>query len=167
MKVIDARVEGSFSHPQVVHVLDGDGPPGTAQSADSPVGLGLGMELQRVERGVLLDRLFAGTFEAIVSFLVLGNLGALERWAGGVGYRHPQLTRLREVVSATADPGVIDDAYRQLSNVLGIDQPITFLFRAAVPHIVHRRVKGLTAPFRANPLLFTEDLWLDDRAAAP
>ena len=42
------------------------------------------------------------------------------------------------------------------------DQLVTFLLRLAVLHIVHRRVKGLSAPWQANPLLFTEDLWLEN-----
>lgn len=28
--------------------------------------------------------------------------------------------------------------------------------------IVHRRVKGLSAPWRTDPLLFTEEMWLED-----
>jgi hypothetical protein len=43
------------------------------------------------------------------------------------------------------------------------DQPIAFLFGFATLHIVHRRVKRLSAPWRADPIRFTEDLWLEDR----
>jgi ABC-type oligopeptide transport system substrate-binding subunit len=102
----------------------------------------------------------AGRFEAIVSFLVQS---ALERRWGGVGYRNPQLKRLLEVEKTTAEPEAVDQAYREMSELLRADQPVAFLFRHAVPHLIHRRVKGLNAPWRTNPLLFTEDLWLEDR----
>jgi len=127
--------------------------------------LGVRMELQRLERGALLDRLLkTGQFEAIVSFLVLGA-SPFERLFGDrgrVGYRNPQLTRLLEVVGITANPEAVDQAYREMTDILHTDQPVAFLFRDAHAHIVHRRVRGLSAPFRTHPLLFTEDLWLEE-----
>ena len=68
-------------------------------------------------------------------------------------------------MGTTADPEVIDDAYRRMTDILRQDQPVAFLFRYATPHVVHRRVKGLNGPWRTNPLLFAEDLSLDDRDA--
>jgi len=122
--------------------------------------IGVRMDLQRLERGALLDRLEGGRFEAIVSFLVQG---ALERRWAGVGYRNPQLKRLLEVERTTADPEAVDQAYREMTDLLRRDQPVAFLFRFATPYIVHQRVKGLSAPFRTNPLLITEDLWLEKK----
>jgi hypothetical protein len=55
------------------------------------------------------------------------------------------------------------------SDLLRRDQPVALLFKyfgAAGAHVVHRRLKGLSAAWRANPLEFTDDLWLDDRDAA-
>ncbi len=52
-------------------------------------------------------------------------------------------------------------AHREMSALLRADQPVAFLFSCAVPHLIHRRVKGLSAPWRINPLLRTEDLWLE------
>jgi peptide/nickel transport system substrate-binding protein len=124
--------------------------------------LGVRMELQSFERAALLDRLFAGKFEAIVTFLGIWP-SAIEEWTGGAGYRNPHLGRLLELAKTAADPEVMDQAYREISDLLRADQPVAFLFRSAAPHVVHRRVQGLIDSQRANPLLFAEDLWLEER----
>ena len=81
-----------------------------------------------------------------------------------IGDRNPQLTKLLEELRTTADPEAKDRAYHEISDLLREDQPFAFLYRTAAAHIVHRRVKGLRGPWRANPLLVTEDLWLEDRS---
>jgi len=43
------------------------------------------------------------------------------------------------------------------------DQPVAFLFLFSRPRVVHRRVKGLSAPWRSDPLRFTENLWLENQ----
>lgn len=123
--------------------------------------LGVRMELQRFERSALLDRLDAGKFEAIVTFLVIGP-SSIKRWTGGAGYRHSQLGRLIQLAEKAADPEVTDRAYREISDLLRADQPVAFLFRAAETHVVHRRVQGLIDLKRANPLLFAEGLRLEE-----
>ena len=44
------------------------------------------------------------------------------------------------------------------------DVPITFLFPDAQTAIVHRRIQGLRAPWRADPVWYMEDLWVEDRS---
>ena len=66
------------------------------------------------------------------------------------------------MAASTADPDAVDEAYREMSEILRSDQPVAFLCGLADPFIVHRRVKGLSAPWRTNPLPFTEDLSLEN-----
>lgn len=143
--------------------------PGLAETAlyvqDQLRDLGVRMDLQPLERDAGLDRLKTGKFEAIMTLFVHGS-GYLDIYfgeRGRVGYRNPQLTRLIELTRTTADPQAVDQAYREMSDILRTDQPVAFLLPDSSTHIVHRRVKGLDAPGRTDPLLFTEDLWLDDR----
>jgi len=134
--------------------------------------LGVRMDLQPLERFVLKDRLQAREFEAGVCPVGLlggpgaGPLDALFGEQSLLGYRNPQMTRLLEVLRTTADPEAVDQAHREMSDLLRRDQPIAFLFKyfgASGADVVHRRVKGLSSPWRADALRFTEDLWLDDR----
>ncbi len=126
--------------------------------------LGVRMDLQPVERHAGLDRLKkTGEFEAIMTLFVhaSGNLGDYFGERAHVGYRNPRLTRLIALTRTTADPRAVDQAYRDMSDILRTDQPVAFLLPDGTTNIVHRRVKGLSAQ-RTNPLLFAEDLWLED-----
>jgi len=137
--------------------------PGWAETAlyvqDQFRDLGVRIDLQPVERLAGFDRLKTGKFEAIMT-LFSHYSGFSER--AGVGYRNPQLARLFELARTTADPQAADQAYREMSDILRTDQPVAFLIPDYGTNIVHRRVKGLSAPWRTDPLLFTEDLWLED-----
>ncbi|MGH9366924.1 MAG: hypothetical protein ACRD3M_04535, partial [Thermoanaerobaculia bacterium] len=90
--------------------------------------------------------------------------GPLDAWFGEesvLGYRNPRVTRLLDVLKTTAKPDAVDRAYREMSDILRTDQPVAFLLPDRTTAIVHRRVKGLSA-LRPNPLLFAEELWLED-----
>ena len=63
---------------------------------------------------------------------------------------------------ATADPNENDRIYRELMGIFRVEQPITYLLPAISTSVVHRRIQGLSTPFRADPLRFLEDLWLED-----
>ena len=128
--------------------------------------LGVQMDLQPLEQRTLGSRVKAGEFEAVVCHNHLANskdwwLGFLGVEPSPIGYRNPQFTQLLERMRTMAEPEAQDQACREMSDLLRRDQPFAFLFRWAAPRVVHRRVKGLSTPWRADPLLFTEDLWLE------
>ncbi len=96
----------------------------------------------------------------------LGGLDALFGEQSLLGYRNPHMTRLLDVLRTTADPEAVDQAHREMSDLLRGDQPLAFLFKnfgREGAHVVHRRVKGLSAPWRSDPLRFTEDVWLENQ----
>jgi len=127
--------------------------------------LGVRMDVQPLDGGVMSNRRNTGKFEAMVYYFPSTDNG-LDVCCGErahlIGYRNPQLTRLIEVARTTADPEVIEDAYREMTDLLRRDQPIAFLFGFGTAHIVHRRVKGLSVPSRADPLRCTDDLGLEE-----
>jgi len=130
--------------------------------------LGVRMDLQPLEQGAFRSRLKAREFEAAVCgqglmSVVLEGV-PLERFFGEqspTGYRNPQLTRLFERLRTTADPEAVDQAHREISDLLRRDQPVAILYCPSWATVVHRRVKGLRTLWRADPLQFTEDLWLE------
>jgi peptide/nickel transport system substrate-binding protein len=130
--------------------------------------LGVRMEVQPLERSTAQTRLRARNFEAAIFRNHFVNstdwqLGFLGVEPSPIGYRSPDLTRLLERLRMAIDPVVEDQLYGEMSDLLRRDQPFAFLFRSAVPHVVHTRVRGLAAPWHSNPLVATEDLWLDVR----
>ena len=42
------------------------------------------------------------------------------------------------------------------------DLPVTFLFQRVRTIFAHRRIKGLSSPWQADPLWYMEYLWLED-----
>ena len=114
----------------------------------------------------VLSKVRAGEFEAALG----PQWGVLlERFLGGqspAGYRNPRLATLFERLRTTAEPDVIDDTYREMSDLVRRDQPLAILYCPARATIVHRRVKGLSTPWSIDPLRFAEDLSLEDAEGA-
>ncbi len=127
--------------------------------------IGVEMELQSFEMGALLDRLKAGRFEAMLGPFGYSDGELKESFGTRPGaYQNPQLTRLLEVVGSTADPEVIDNAYREISDILRTDQPVAFLFPHSALSVVHRRVKGLSAGNIPLPFPEVDELWLEEES---
>ncbi len=79
-----------------------------------------------------------------------------------LGYNNPQVIKLIDQAIATADPNESDRIYRELMGIFRVEQPITYLHPYTSTFVVHRRIQGLSTPFRADPSKFMEDLWLED-----
>lgn len=128
---------------------------------------GVRMELVPLEPGVWLERLRSGDFEAAV-----GEVGtsppSLEREFGRgswTGYRNERAADLIARANAAVDPEDKDAIYAELAAILRDDLPLTALFPDYEMHVAHRRVRGLSSPWRAVPLRNMEDVWLEDEGA--
>ena len=96
---------------------------------------------------------------------LLDQAGWCQRSRDGLRERGGQEFRFTALVlRTTSDPDARDQAHREMSDLLRRDQPITFLLRGVFDQVTHRRVRGLAGPWRADPLMFTEDLWLEKGA---
>jgi hypothetical protein len=42
------------------------------------------------------------------------------------------------------------------------EQPWTYLIITVMPYVAHRRVRGLSTPFRANVVQMAEHLWIEE-----
>ncbi len=80
-----------------------------------------------------------------------------------IGYHNPEIVRLlRENADIGFDPESADRIYRELWEIFREDLPITFVHTHIGHFVAHRRLRGLSSPWGASPLLFMEDLWLED-----
>ncbi|HUG42388.1 MAG TPA: hypothetical protein VMM12_18125 [Longimicrobiales bacterium] len=55
-----------------------------------------------------------------------------------------------------------DRIYLEIVDILRADQPVTFLHWFVVTTVAHRRIRGLSSPWRADPVMFMEDLRIED-----
>ena len=56
------------------------------------------------------------------------------------------------------------EIFRDLMSIFREDLPLTYLVLNVETYVAHRRVKGLSTPFRANPLWSVEHLWIEDES---
>lgn len=126
--------------------------------------VGVRMDVQVLESNLVRQRTRSGDFQAaFYRFFnhVNGHLG----WLGEhspLGYNNSQVASLLRSVKETADPDEIDQIYRKLMPIISAELPITFLFPQVQTYIVHRRIQGLSSPFRSDPVMNMEHLWIEE-----
>jgi peptide/nickel transport system substrate-binding protein len=126
--------------------------------------VGVQMEVQVLDPGVVGDRLRSGDFEAVFGGFDVGWYHP-QKYLGRdnpIGYRNPEVVRLTDQAMATADPDELDRIYQALTEIFRADLPLTRLLPWTFPYFAHRRVRGLSTPFHAQPDTYMEDLWLED-----
>jgi peptide/nickel transport system substrate-binding protein len=157
-------------------VLDRDGqpfrfvaamPPGSRPGASQTLAvyvqaqlrrMGIRMEIQPVQTSGPPS----GHFDAIVT----GSVG-WKRWttifsnSSGNGYHNPRVTELLGLLTSTVDPGEEDRIYAELSRIFQAEVPATFFFSQVPEVAVNQRIHGLSSPWRADPLRYMSELWLE------
>lgn len=129
--------------------------------------VGIRMDVQILDGPLKNERVWAGEFDA-ASHRVSRHWYRIfpRNWFGErspIGYHKPELVRLlREVAEMGGDPEGEDRIYRELWGIFRADLPITFVRTQIYHHVAHRRLRGLSSPWRAEPIEEMEDLWLED-----
>lgn len=128
--------------------------------------VGIRMEIQQLS--AVGARLRAGDFEAAIERVFRNvdqrNWGMI-RYMGNdgiVGYRNREAHALLAAASATDDPDSLDAIYAELAVVFEADPPVTYLYPRVATAIVHRRVRGLASPFRADLAEYLHELWIEE-----
>ncbi len=128
--------------------------------------VGVQMELQPMDGGVLIQRLESGDFEAVFRFLrfhptpwlQLVGLGA----GAPIGYRNSRVVELIDRASRTWVPEEEDRIYGELMEIFRADQPVTILNPFVLVTVAHRRLRGLSTPWRSDPVGHMDELWLEE-----
>jgi len=130
--------------------------------------LGVRMELQVLDSALVWSKLDAGDFEAAFSIHRPWSEDQARHFGRNnpTGYRNPEAFQVIDELRATADPDETERLNRRLSDIFRADPPVTRLILRTPTHFVHRRVRGLSTPFRAEPDRFMGDLWIEDEPAA-
>jgi ABC-type transport system substrate-binding protein len=126
-----------------------------------------------LDQNVVRTRVVTGEFEAAV-FRFWNSLEGHIQWFGrrgetqydsrhfpDIGYRKAEVASFLSAARETVDAGERDRVYRELAPIILADVPITFLYPETQAYVVHRRVRGLESPYRADPIRFVERLWIE------
>ena len=125
---------------------------------------GVQMDILVLDAPAARARFRAGEFEAAIYTNSLSERGRPDLYGEGspFGYANPTVADLLEKAQATMNPDEIDRIYRELWRIFQAELPATFLFPLVYTTVAHRRVRGLSTPYRAQPFHFIEHLWLED-----
>lgn len=126
--------------------------------------IGIRMEVQSLDGRVAGQRWRAGEFEAAILNVETAPF-ALHRFVGQdspIGFQNLRVLELLDAAQNTMDPDEMDTIYSELMSIFQAELPMTFFSPDLETYVAHRRIQGLSSPFRANPLRYMEDLWLED-----
>ena len=129
--------------------------------------VGVQMDVTLLDDQAKSQRIKAGEFDAALGVAILASPRARLELFGqpsAIGYANPKVIALVQKAQTSMNPDEIDRVHRELVPFFQADLPVTFLYPAVWPTVAHRRVKGLSSPYRADPVWYMEDLWLDDRS---
>ncbi len=128
--------------------------------------VGIDVEIQTMGWSVVHDRLTTSEFEAALFYAnasLDSPMGILPYFGeeSFIGYANPDVIAPLNELLSTIDPDEIDRIYRQLAPNFEADLPITILYPGVQSSVAARRVRGLSTPFRASPLRYIDELWIE------
>lgn len=129
--------------------------------------IGVRMEIRNLELNVLRERVRSGDFDAAIVLTLASPVAPLnhsELLGEGslINYDNPRIRELLDVAGTTVDPTEYDRIYEEIGLILQDELPLTLLYNTVWATVAHRRVKGLSTPFRADPVWYAADLWLEE-----
>jgi peptide/nickel transport system substrate-binding protein len=128
--------------------------------------VGVGTEIETRDFGVLMPRMVRdGQFDALMTDVPAAPW-LLKAWFGAdsrLGYRNAEVSTLLERLPLVSDPAEEEEIYLQLTRIFRTEVPATFLFPRVTTVFASKRVRGLSSPWRVDPIRFIDELWLDDR----
>ena len=132
--------------------------------------VGIRMDISALEAETAAARIKTGDFEAAVTIVnedIEGPGGHIEFFGEGslIGYRNSRVAALLNQAAKSLNPGESDRIYRELAPIFRAALPATFLFPLVRTTVAHRRVRGMSSPYREDPVWYMDELWLDDRSA--
>jgi len=128
--------------------------------------LGVEMALQALDPSVVMPRLESGEFEAVFSWFRSYETPWLQRFGLGagepIGYRNPRLLELIDLASRTWVSAEEDSLYAEIAEIFRADVPVTFLHPSVGLTVAHERVRGLSSPWRVEPVANMDHLWIEE-----
>ena len=130
--------------------------------------VGVEVEVGVLDRSVLRERTRAAEFEVAMNYFVVSpdapgaGLDILFGENSLIGYRNPRVGELVSDALEATTPEALDVIYQELAPIIKDEQPVTFLILGTEIYVAHKRVNGLSSPFRANPIRNAGHFWIED-----
>ena len=122
--------------------------------------VGVRMEITSLEFLLLHSRYKAGDFDAAIH--VIDNFPGITWHYSYIGYDNPRIFQLHKSAEITMDPDKVDNIYQEIMALHSEDLPLTFLYPIVYGFIARKYIRGLSSPFRTDPVLYMEHLWIEE-----
>ena len=129
--------------------------------------VGARMEITTMNWSAARERIKEGTFDAAIDYIWVepaADLGLSQLFGkdSPLGFKNDRIQKLLQAAQLTTDPDEIDSLYREMMPIFQAELPMTYLTLNVETYVAHKRIKGLSTPFRANPEWFAEYLWIEE-----
>lgn len=124
--------------------------------------VGVRMEIENLEFGMLRSRLGSGEYDAAFFPFSKSRLSTWLWRGSSLGYKNPEVFERLKKAAEDRMPGSDDRLYKDLMPIFQRDVPLTFLYPAVWTTVSHKRIRGLSSPFRSDPVRFLERLWIEE-----
>lgn len=124
--------------------------------------VGVRMEIENVEFGMLRSRLRSGEYDAAIFPFSKSRLSTWVWRGSSLGYKNTEVLERLKRAEIDRMPGSDVRLYQDLMPIFQRDVPLTFLFPVVWTTIAHKRIHGLSSPFRSNPVSCVEHLWIEE-----
>jgi ABC-type transport system substrate-binding protein len=130
------------------------------------------MDISYLPAAILRPRVWEGDFDAIfnrASVAAVTNLDIFgpdsllgPDWRGWTGAHHVPISSLLTEATHAASPGQEDAIYEEIWEVFQEEIPLTYLFPSVLTYVIDKRVRGMSSPYRADPIVYLGHLWIED-----
>ncbi len=129
--------------------------------------VGIDAEVRTMQWALVLDRMKASKFEAALTLqnASLDSPKGVRVFFGEesiIGYANRDAIALLNELPSAIVPDEIDRIYRQLAPLFEADLPVTYLYPDVQTSVATQRVRGLSSPFRTDPVRYMDELWLEE-----
>jgi peptide/nickel transport system substrate-binding protein len=129
--------------------------------------VGIDLQVQTMDWMVVLQRVTASQFEAalfVTNASLDSPMGVLPFFGekSFIGYAKRDVIALLNELQSTINSNEIDRIHRQLAPIFEADLPVTFLYPNIETSVASRRVRGLSTPYRADPIRYMDELWIEE-----
>ena len=114
-----------------------------------------------------LGRYFStGDFDAVIHPVVASDHPAAllggGRIGAAIGYSNSRADELIAEARETMNPERMAEIYYEITTILQEDLPVTSLYPQVWTTVAHRRVRGLSSPYRTDPITHMDDVWIEE-----
>jgi peptide/nickel transport system substrate-binding protein len=121
--------------------------------------VGIRIEITKLFSMLLYKKHMEGDFDSAIYMFY--NFPGNTLSYSAIGYDNPRIFQLHRTAGKTMDLDKLDNVYRELMAIHRDEIPVTFLYPYLYSIVARKSIRGLSSPFRVDPVIDMEHLWIN------